>query len=187
MRDKIKLKFLGIKQKWVYLPLKSKVFSEVLDDITSAIRNGVTSADDAIDLIKSFKRNKRGWLKLVSVKGRKNLFCLCEVITRKNVKIKTKVSCEFILSSEIINGTPKSLKLFKSSHKSSKGKWKKPDDGFVDSSKSDIPLEEEFTELGYQLYKEWHEEIKASGLAYEEYKRKMFPHGYTLVKVSENW
>ena len=102
------------------------------------------------------------------------------------MKIKTAVSCEFVLASELLKDTPKSLNLFKSIRKKNKGKWKKPDDGFIDPLNLEIPIEEEFTELGYQLYKEWHEEVKASGLSNEEYKRKMFPHGYTLVKVSEN-
>ena len=188
MRDQIKLKFLGIKQKWVYVSLKSKVFSDILDNITASIQKGEVTADDAIDLIKEFKRNKKGWIKLASVKGRKNLFCLCEVITRKNVKIKTETSCEFILQSELLNGTPKSLKLFKNKRISSKGEWIKPDDGFIDPCDTDVPIEEELTELGYQMYKEWHEEIRASGMTHEEYKRKvLFPHGYSVVKVSDNW
>ena len=166
MREQIKSKFLGIKQKWVYVPLKSKVFSDILDSITSSIRKGEVTAGCAIDLVKDFKRNKKGWIKLNSVKGRKNLFCSCEVITRTNKKIKKAVSCEFILSAELLNGTPKSLKLFKRSYSSDKGKWKKPDDGFIDPSNSDIPIEEELTELGYQMYKEWHEEIKSSGLSH---------------------
>ena len=63
-----------------------------------------------------------------------------------------------------------------------------PDDGFIDPVNSDIPIEEELTELGYQMYKEWHEEIRASGLSHEEYKRKvLYPHGYTVVKVKDNW
>jgi|11BtaG_2_1085332.scaffolds.fasta_scaffold00695_5 hypothetical protein len=188
MREKIKLKFFDVKQKWMYVSLKSKVFSDILDNITTSIQKGETSSADAIDLIKAFKRNKKAWIKLISVKGRKNLFCLCEVITRKNSKIKTEVSCEFILNASLLEGTPKSLKLFKNENKSNKGKWVKPNDGFVDPSNSDIPIEEELTELGYQMYKEWHEEIKSSGLTHEEYKRKvLFPHGYTVVKVKDNW
>ena len=187
MRDKIKLKFQGVKQKWFFVSLKSKTFSDILDSITKSIRKGEVSSEDAIDLIKAFKANKKAWVKLNAVKGRSNPFCLCEVITRKNVKIKTDLTCELILSSELLHGTPKSLKLFNKTKASDKGKWKKPNDGFVDPVNSDIPIEEELTELGYQMYKDWHEEIRASGLSHEEYKRKMFPHGYTTVKVKDNW
>ena len=188
MREKLKSKFSGIKQKWVYVPLKSKVFSDILDNITSSIRKGEVTASDAIGLIKDFKRNKKAWIKFNSVKGRKNLFCSCEVITIKNIKIKTETSCEFILNAESLCGTPKSLKLFNNNRISSKGSWKKPDDGFIDPCDSVIPIEEELTELGYQMYKDWHEEIKASGMSPEDYKRKvLFPHGYTTVKVGNNW
>lgn len=188
MREQLKLKFLGIKQKWIYVPLRSKVFSDILDNITASIQKGEVTAADAIDLIKDFKRNKKGWIKLVSVKGRKNLFCSCEVITRKNVKIKTETSCEFVLQSEVLDGTPKSLKLFSNKKANNKGAWIKPDDGFVDPCDTHIPIEEELTELGYQMYKEWHEEIRASGMSPEEYKKKvLYPHGYTVVKASDNW
>lgn len=188
MRNQIKNKFKNTKHKWVYVSLRSKVFSDILDNITAAIQSGTVTASDAIGLIKDFKRNGKGWIKFKSVKGRKNLFCSCEVITRKNIKIKTDVSCEFIINSEMLAGTPKSLKLFSKKSSSTKGAWKKPDDGFVDPCDTDIPIEEEFTELGYQMYKEWHEEIRASGMTHEEYKRKvLFPHGYTTVKVSDNW
>jgi len=188
LREQIKSKFLNIKQKWVYVSLNSKTFSDILDNITASIQKGEVTAEDAIDLVKEFKKNKKGWLKLLSVKGRKNLFCLCEVITRKNIKIKTETSCEFILNAEALNGTPKSLKLFSRKKNSNKGSWSKPDDGFVDPCNTSIPIEEELTELGYQMYKDWHEEIKNSGLTNEEYKRKyLYPHGYTVVKVSDNW
>lgn len=188
MRDKIKEKFSVVKQKWVYVPLRSKVFSDILDNITANIQSGKVSASDAIDLIKDFKQNGKGWIKLNAVKGRKNLFCDCEVITKNNKKIKTAVSCEFILNAEMLVGTPKSLKLLNKRKKINKGAWKKPDDGFVDPCNTHIPIEEELTELGYQMYKEWHEEIKASGMTHEEYKRKvMYPHGYTIVKADPRW
>ena len=175
MRDQINNKFKDIRQKWVYIPLKTNEFSNVLDDITLAIKSGAVSSHEAIYLIKRFKDNKRGWIKFLSVKGRKNISALCEVITANNKKIKTELSCEFILNAEIISGTPKSLKLYKDKSKRSSRlkEWKKPNDGFVDPV-TWPPVEEELTELGYELYKEWQLEIQASGLTAEAYKQKLF-------------
>ena len=183
MRDLIKNKFSGIKQKWIYIPLDSPVFSSVLDTLTSEIRVGNILAKDAITLIKAFRNNKKAWIKFVSVKGRKNQSCSCEVILESNKKIKTELPCEFVLNAELMGSTPKGLKLFKKSKRQSKD-WKKPDDGFIDDIQYP-PVEEELTEDGYALYKAWQEEIKASGMSAEEYKRKvLYPHGYTVMKVN---
>lgn len=175
MRDQINNRFKDIRQKWIYIPLKGKEFSSVLDDITIAIRNNTITSSEAIELIKRFKGHGKGWLKFISVRGRKNLYCSCEVITANNKKIKTALNCEFILNAELISGTPKSLKLYKDKTKrTSRDKaWKKPDDGFVDPI-TWPPVEEELTELGYELYKEWQLEIQASGLTPEAYKNKLF-------------
>ena len=175
MRDQINNKFKNIRQKWIYIPLGTKEFSVILDDMTSAIRIGTITASEGIELIKRFKANKQGWIKFLSVKGRKNLFCSCEVITANNKKIKTELNCEFILNSELMDGTPKSLKLYKDkTNRTARAKeWKKPDDGFIDPI-SWPPVEEELTELGYELYKDWQLEIQASGLSAEEYKQQLF-------------
>lgn len=179
MRNLISKKFGGIKQKYIFIPLKSKAFADILDAITIEIKNNNVTAKEAMLLIKSFKANKKAWVKFKSVKGRKNLFCECEVITKSSKKIKTALSCDIVIESELLHGTPKSLKLFKKEKKYTSREWKKPDDGFVD----DItypPVEEELTELGYELYKDWQEEIRASGMSAEAYKLKYyFPHGYT--------
>lgn len=183
MRELIKNKFSGIKQKWIYVPLDSPVFSKVLDALTDHIHSGDIVAKDAIALIKAYKNNKKAWIKFVSVKGRKNQFCVCEVILESNKKIKTDVSCEFVLNSELMGSTPKSLKLFKKSKRQSRD-WKKPDDGFIDDIQYP-PVEEELTEDGYALYKAWQEEIRASGMSAEEYKKKLFyPRHMTTVKVN---
>ena len=166
LRDQINTKFKNIRQKWIYIPLDTKEFSTILDDMTSAIRDGSISSSEGIELIKRFKTNRKGWLKFISVKGRKNLFCLCEVITANNKKIKTELNCEFILNSELMDGTPKSLKLYKDkTNRAARAKeWKKPDDDFVDPI-TWPPVEEELTELGYELYRDWQLEIQASGLS----------------------
>jgi len=175
LRDQINNRFKGIRQKWLYIPLDCKEFSGILDVITFEIRENNISATEAIDLIKKFKQNKKGWIKFISVRGRKNLSCECEVITKSNKKIKTALNCDFVLNAEIMLGTPKSLKLYKDKfNRSSRLKdWKKPDDGFIDPI-AYPPVEEELTELGYQMYKDWQLEIQASGLSPEEYKKKLF-------------
>lgn len=179
MRNLISKKFNGIKHKYIFIPLKSKTFADILDAITLEITSNTLSAKEAIAVIKSFKANKKAWVKFKSVKGRSQLYCECEVITKSNKKIKTAVSCDVVIDSELMIGTPKSLKLFKQEKKRTSRDWKKPADGFVDEI-SYPPVEEELTELGYELYKDWQEEIRASGMSAEAYKLKYyFPHGYT--------
>ena len=183
MRELIKNKFSGIKQKWIYVPLKNPIFYRVLDTLTSNIQTGDVTAKDAIDLIKAYKNNKKAWIKFISVKGRKNQTCICEVILESNKKIKTEVSCEFVLNAELMGSTPKGLKLFRKSKRQSKD-WKKSSDGFIDDIQYP-PVEEELTEDGYALYKAWQEEIRASGMSAADYKRKtLFPHGFTTVRVN---
>lgn len=182
MREIINKKFEGVKQKWIYVPLQSKTFSDILDILTLEIKAGSIHVKEAISLIKAFKNNKKAWIKFVSVKGRKNQHCDCEVIFESNKKFKTAVSCEFILNAELMNSTPKSLKLFKKAKRQSKD-WNKLDDGFVDDIQYP-PVEDELTEDGYELYKGWQEEIRRSGLTPEEYKRKLlYPNGFIVMKA----
>ena len=35
-------------------------------------------------------------------------------------------------------------------------------------------VEEELTELGYEMYKDWHNEIKSSGMSSDDYVKKIF-------------
>ena len=185
MRQQIKNKFEHSRQKWIYIPIKSKAFSDILDIITLEIKKQSLSASEAIELIRCFKARNNAWVKFKSVRGRSNLYCECEVITKSNKKFKTAVSCEAVLNSVMLDGSPKSLKLYKlaKEKKYTAKAWKKPDDGFVD----DIdypPVEEELTEFGYELYKDWQQEVRDSGMSAEEYKRKhYFPHGYTTVRA----
>ena len=87
-------------------------------------------------------------------------------------KIEITLNPKDVLESSILSNSPKSLKLYKTDEKT-KNNWKKPDDGFIDPI-SYPPVEEELTELGYQMYKDWQLEIKNSGLSAEEYKKKLF-------------
>jgi hypothetical protein len=63
------------------------------------------------------------------------------------------------------------LKLYKNDEKN-KGQWKKPDDGFIDPVQYP-PVEEELTELGYEMYKDWTKEVEESGLNSTDYYRKL--------------
>lgn len=185
MRSQIANKFVNVKHKWIYVPIKSNEFSKMLDDITTGIKASALTAKEAIDLIECFKQHKKAWIKFKSVRGRSNLFCECEVITKSNKKVKTAASCEFVLTSEMMPGTPKSLKLYnkKKTKKYTSRSWQRMPDNFVDNI-SYPPVEEELTELGYALYKEWQQEITRSKMSAHEYKlATYYPYGYTTVKV----
>lgn len=189
LRHQINKKFENAKNKWVYVPIKSREFYKILDELTIAIKDAALPALEAIELIKSFKEHGKAWLKFKSVRGRSSLFCECEVITKSNKKVKTALTCEFVLSAESLISTPKSLRLYKK--KKSKTyvarSWVKPDDGFIDEI-SYPSVEDELTELGYELYKEWQEEVRASGLDAESYKlQKYYPNGYTTMSVKSVW
>ncbi len=155
MRDQINKRFKDIRNKWVYVPLNKKEFKNIIQDITECVHAGDISVKEAIDVVKIFKEKNTAWVKFKSVKGRSNQYCDCEIITKRNIKVKTKVSCEFILTADILPDTPKTLKLYKSSFKRKKmsPKWKKLDN-FCDGIST--PLEEEFTEEGYRLYKSYY-------------------------------
>ena len=155
MRDQINYKFKNVRNKWIYVPLNKKEFKDIIQEITTNIHSGKIKVSEAISLIKIFKEKKTAWIKFKSVKGRANQFCLCEIITVSNKKININVSCEFVLNAEILPETPKTLRLYKSSFKRKKmsPSWKKTDN-FSDGI--DVPLEEEFTEEGYRLYKSYY-------------------------------
>ena len=155
MRDQINKKFEGIRNKWIYVPLSKKEFNSIIQTITENIHSGFINVNEAISLVKIFKEKRKAWVKFKSVKGRSNQYCECEIITQSNIKLKTNLSCEFILSAEVLSDTPKTLKLYKSSFKRKKMSpaWKKVDN-FSDGI--NVPLEEEFTEEGYRLYKSYY-------------------------------
>jgi len=163
MRDSIQNKFQGIKHKWFYLPIKSKDFHQIIDLLTQKISRGDVTVKESIELINAFKKSKKMWLKLLTVKGRSNLYCECLLITRKNTKIKAELSCESVLASELMMSTPKALKLF--DIVKDKSEWKKVD-SFIDPI-SYPPVEEELTECGYFLYKAFLKEKEENKDLYE--------------------
>ena len=172
MREQLNNKFLGIKHKWITIPVKSSEFGIVLDRITKGISDKEISKDNAVNLVKSFKDNNFVFIKYKNAIGRSNIQASCEIIDKDNNKLKIILSPNTIISADILEGTPKGLKLYKKISKK-KGDWKKPDDGFVDPVQYP-PVEEELTELGYEMYKDWHNEIKNSGMSRDEYIKKLF-------------
>lgn len=171
MKDKIKLKFLGVKHKWIYYHTDSEVFQDVINKISEKVHNNEIKSKSAIQLVKCFKRQDKVFLKFIKTIGRKNFFCQCYLIDEDNNKVSINLDPITLLESSLLNGTPKSLKLYKSNLKK-KNVWKKPDDGFSDPV-SYPPAEEELTELGYNLYKDWTEEVASSGLTSKQYYRKL--------------
>ena len=171
MKDAIKEKFDGIKHKWIYYHIDTKTFHDVVDTITTKIYNKEIKSKDAISIVKCFKKQEKVFLKFIKTVGRKNFNCLCQIVDKNNNKIDITLEPSVLLDAHLLNGTPKSMKLYNTGEKS-KGNWSKPDDGFYDPV-SYPPVEEELTELGYEMYKEWTEEVTASGLSSIVYRRKL--------------
>lgn len=170
MRELINKKFEGISHKWITVPLDSPEFNVIKQVVIDEVKknNKQFLKYNAKTLADAFKEKGFAWIKFLRVKGRKTQKAVCQIITKDNFKIDLELSCKSILELPLLEGTPKSLKLYKSGEKiKQNNNWKKPDDGFYDSI--EIPLDEEFTETGYILYKEFHEELKAKGLTLEEW------------------
>ena len=171
MKNEIKQKFIGVKHKWIYFHIDSNTFQNILDKISAKVHAKEVKSKVAINLVKCFKKQEKVFLKFIKTVGRKNFTCECHLIDNENNKIIINLSPTTLLDSSILSGTPKSLKLYKTGEKS-KGAWKKPDDGFYDPI-SYPPVEEELTELGYNMYKEWTQEVTASGMSSIDYIRKL--------------
>ena len=171
MKDEIKEKFSGIKHKWIYYHIDTKTFHDVVDTITDKIHSKEIKSKDAINIVKCFKKQEKVFLKFIKTVGRKNFSCLCQIVDNNNNKIDILIEPSVLLDSHLLSGTPKSMKLYNTGEKS-KGIWQKPNDGFLDPI-SYPPVEEELTELGYEMYKEWTEEVAASGLSSVDYLRKL--------------
>tara|TARA_S200000501_G_C20832164_1_gene747765 strand:+ start:592 stop:1140 length:549 start_codon:yes stop_codon:yes gene_type:complete len=171
MKDEIKKKFLGIKHKWIYFHIDSSEFQMLLDRISGMVHSNSIKSKDAINIVKCFKKQEKAFVKFIKTVGRKNFHCQCQIIDKDNNKFILDLTPQMVLDSHLLSNTPKALKLYKLNEKN-KGNWKKPDDGFVDPV-SYPPVEEELTELGYQMYKDWTEEVAASGMSSIDYIRKL--------------
>ncbi len=172
MKDELKTKFSNQKHKWIWFHVESEIFKDVVDCFTYNITNKNIQSRTAKSLIKCFQFHEKVFLKYIKTVGRKDFKCLCHIIDKENNKVEIKLNPKDVLESNILSNSPKSLKLYKTDEKI-KNNWKKPDDGFIDPV-TYPPVDEELTELGYQMYKEWQLEIKNSGLSAEEYKKKLF-------------
>lgn len=172
MREQLNNKFSGIKHKWFAFPFKSSEFSIILDRLTIGIKDKEISKDNAMHLVESFKKNNFVFVKYKNATGRSNIQASCEIIDKDNNKLKIILSPDIVIDSKVLKGTPKGLKLYMKSCKK-RGEWKKPDDGFVDPIQYPA-MEEELTELGYEMYKDWHNEIKRSGMSRDDYVKKIF-------------
>lgn len=158
MRDLINKKFENISHKWIKYSLNSKESKFIIKKLSNEVKNKRLNVRAAKDLVYTFKQNKYVFIKYLNTRGKSNLICNCQIITKDNSKINISLPPTSILNSENINGTPKSLKLYKT------GKiWVKPKDNFIDTIKSP-PLEEEFTELGYKMYVGWQLEKRRKNL-----------------------
>ena len=172
MKELIKEKFVNQKHKWIWFYIDSHILNEITNTLTSAIANKQITSKNSIKLINCFKFHEKVFIKFIKTVGRKNFNCLCQIIDENNNKVEINLKPIDVINASILSGTPKSLKLYKCGKKD-KNNWTKPDDGFVDPIEYP-PVDEELTELGYQLYKEWQLEIQNSGMSEAAYKRKMF-------------
>ena len=171
MKEDLKNKFLGHKHKWIWFHTEHALFKDIIDCFTENIKENNIKSKDAKSLINSFKFHEKVFLKYIKTVGRKNFKCLCHIIDKDNNKIEILLSPEEVLEANILSASPKSLKLYKNNIKE-KNRWSKPDDGFIDPIQYP-PVEEELTELGYSMYKDWTEEVAASGLSSKDYYRKL--------------
>lgn len=171
MKEIIQQKFEGIKHKWIFFDIDSNIFRDIIAQLTLSIKSNKISNKDAMSLIKTYKFHEKVFVKYIKNVGRKNFNCVCNIIDKNNNKIEIVLKPADVISSQLLNGTPKSLKLYIHEEKA-KGYWKKPNDNFIDPV-SYPPVEEELTELGYKLYKSWQEEVAASGLNHRQYFLKM--------------
>lgn len=166
-------KFSGKSHKWLADSLDTYLAEKVILKIDESVKSGLIKSRSAKSLINSFKDQEKFWIKFIKTVGRKNFYCLCQIIDAENNKIEIELTPQELMNSHVLSGTPKSLKLY-SKNKKDKGIWNKSnDDGFIDPIQYP-PAEEELTELGYEMYKEWELEIQNSGMSREEYKKKLF-------------
>ena len=155
MRNQVDKMFEGVRQKWITFSLESKTFFKITDTLKESALNNKVKKSEVAKLLKAYKKFDQSWVKFKSLKGRKNLKAECEIVFENNEKIILLISPEELLSASHLGGTPKSLKLFKEEKiKGVSGPWKKPNDGFHDKLEHEIPFTEEFTELGYYMYRE---------------------------------
>ena len=153
MREALNNKFNGISHKWIKFELDDEVFKKIKVKLKESLEAGLYNEKDLRKILKHFKRKDFCWVKYLSCRGTSFIICKCQVIDEKNNKVDFELLGHEVLYAQMLDGTPKGLKLFKVNKKDLGADidWDKPDDGITDDLKP--PIEEEMTQLGYELYK----------------------------------
>jgi len=176
IKNLIDEKFKEISHKWIKYNDSSSQFYKVLE----ILKNSDFSNNEKNNLLNKFNFHNFCWIKFKKYSGRSTITCECEIISENDESFIFQTDHNFVLDSLLLNGTPKSLKLFNTEKQKS---WKKPDDGFTDDFKT--PIDEELTEQGYILYKETHEELKSKNMTMLDY-RKLNNSNLTWEKIPEH-
>lgn len=172
----IDLKFEGISHKWVTVNFEEESFPLIKNEIIIAKKSASNKVetDEFLHLAKCFKFQGFGFIKFLKNVGSKNNFrCECNLVTEKNFKHTFRISPSILYQLPLLTGTPKSNKLYKLEKGKRSNNWKKPNDGFSDDI--DVPLDYEFTEDGYYLYKGYYEEQQANPIKKERNWQKVPP------------
>lgn len=170
-RELINEKFEGVSHKWLMSDINdSEIFKTIKNVIFDAKdQYKFNDKEDISNLVKTFKNHGFFFFKFLKCSGRSKITCHCQLISSKGIKIPFEIGCDELLKLPLLDGTPKSLGLYKNSKKVN-STWKKPNDGFSDSF--EIPLDYEFTEDGYHLYKGYMEEIASKGMTLEQWQNR---------------
>jgi hypothetical protein len=168
MKKLIDKKFENISHKWFFIEIDSKNFNIIKEKIIIFVNENYNLKDEFKNLITHFKRNGFAWIKFIKYQGRnEDINFICQLITENDIKLEFNLDPKIIIESELLDGTPKSLNLFSDKINKKKNNWKKPDDGFNDNFS--IPIDEELTEQGYLLYKDFHQELKNKNITLEQW------------------
>ena len=153
MKESLNKKFLGISHKWIRFELEDEVFSKIKYSLKSLYEQKLISSKNLKGLMKHFKRHDFCWIKYLGAKGTKEVICKCCIVDELNNKYEIILDYLDVIDADLLEGTPKGLKLFKVNKKELGADidWDKPNDGITDDLKP--PIEEEMTQLGYELYK----------------------------------
>jgi hypothetical protein len=153
MREALSNKFNGISHKWLKFELDDEVFKKIKTKLKESLEADLYNEKDLRKILKHFKRKDFCWVKYLSCRGTSFIICKCQVIDENNNKVDFELLGHEVLYAQMLDGTPKGLKLFKVNKKELGADidWDKPDDGITDELYP--PIEEEMTQLGYELYK----------------------------------
>lgn len=170
MKDLINKKFEKISHKWFLIDIDSDDFKLIKEEIIKYVNQNYELKQDIKNLINQFKFHNFAWIKYLKTQGKiNNETCKCLLITENENKIEIDLKPKIVLNSQLLNGTPRSLKLFNRNVNKRKDSWKKPDDGFIDNF--EIKIDEELTETGYILYKDFCDELKNKNLTLEQWHK----------------